>query len=121
MKVIDGEICIFNGKLEHSNLTCKEDLRLYKEVYNFDMQPPVLVYTKPDSQVYVVWEKSEINEFAQNHIYKYYPAWKQSNILRDNNSNEISKMGTFIDAVRAWSNSDNPDPWDGSLELIVPE
>jgi hypothetical protein len=29
-------------------------------------------------------------------------------------------MGIFIDAVRDWSNQTNPDPWDGSLELIIP-
>jgi hypothetical protein len=29
-------------------------------------------------------------------------------------------MTAFIDAVRAWYNSETPDPWDGSLEQITP-
>ena len=34
---------------------------------------------------------------------------------------ELTKMKTFIDAVRAWANQDPlPDPWDGSLENITP-
>lgn len=122
MKLIDGEICIFNGKKEVIGISCKNDLLRHKQVWDLNQTPPVLLHTKSDSQVYIVWEKSEINEFAQNHIHKYYPAWKQSNILREGSTAEISKMGAFIDAVREWSNQENPaaDPFDGSLELIAP-
>ena len=49
-----------------------------------------------------------------------YPEYKQLNILRGSNQVEIAKMNTFIDAVRAWANSTNPDPWDGTLDSIVP-
>lgn len=120
MKIIEYGMCVWNGPKGSQGITSKEDLLKYKEVYDFTQNPPVLVYTKTDEEVYIEWEKEEINEFAQEHIFKYYPSWKQSNILRENNPQEVTKMGNFIDSVRAWSNQVNPDPWDGSLELILP-
>ena len=49
-----------------------------------------------------------------------YPLWKQSNITQAG-GDELTKMKTFIDAVRAWANQDPlPDPWDGTLEAITP-
>ena len=120
MKIIEYGMCIWNGPKENKGILCKNDLDKLKDVYDFTQDPPVLVYTKTDEELYIVWEQSEINEFAQNHIYKYYPTWKQSNILRENNSEEVTKMGSFIDAVRAWSNQPNPNPWDNSLEQIIP-
>lgn len=33
-----------------------------------------------------------------------YPLWKQLNILRKNDSVEVSEMGQTIDAIRDWSN-----------------
>lgn len=120
MKIIEYGICVYDGSKESHKINSKEDLLRYKEVYDFTQDPPVLIYTKTDQEVYIEWEKSEINQFAQDYIFKYYPSWKQSNILRENNPQEVTKMGNFIDAVRAWSNNTNPDPWDGSLEQIVP-
>jgi len=119
MKIIEYGLCIWNGTKENKRISCKDDLLHLKQVYDFTQDPPVLVYTKTDEELYVEWEKSEINQFAQEHIYKYYPVWKQSNILREGNEVEILKMSSFIDAVRAWSNQENPDPWDGSLENII--
>jgi len=120
MKIIEYGICVWNGTKENKGITCKDDLLKYKEVYDFTQDPPVLVYTKTDEEFYAEWENSEINEFAQEHIFKYYPSWKQSNILREGDQTEITKMGTFIDSVRSWSNGENPDPWDGTLDLIQP-
>jgi hypothetical protein len=120
MKIIEYGICVWNGTKENKGITCKDDLLKYKEVYDFTQDPPVLVYTKTDEELYAEWENSEINEFAQEHIFKYYPSWKQSNILREGDQTEITKMGTFIDSVRSWSNGENPDPWDGTLDLIQP-
>lgn len=120
MKIIEYGICVYDGSKEGHKITSKDDLLIYKQVFNLTQDPPVLIYTKTDEEVYIEWEQSEINEFAQEHIFKYYPSWKQSNILRENDSQEVTKMGNFIDSVRTWSNGQNPDPWDGSLESIVP-
>jgi hypothetical protein len=120
MKIIEYGLCIWNGTKENKGITSKDDLLKYKEVYDFTQDPPVLVYTKTDEELYIEWENSEINEFAQQHIFKYYPSWKQSNILRENNPDMVTEMGGFIDAVRTWSNQASPDPWDGSLEQIIP-
>jgi len=83
-------------------------------------EPPTLVYTKSDEELYIEWEASEINQFAQEQIFKFYPLWKQQNISLEGNEVKLARMTTFINAVRAWSNSENPDPWDGSLEEITP-
>lgn len=120
MKIIEYGNIVWNGPKENKGILCKNDLDNLRYVYDFTQTPPVLVHTKTDEELYIEWENSEINEFAQEHIFKYYPSWKQSNILRENDSEEVTKMGIFIDAVRDWSNQTNPDPWDGSLELIVP-
>ena len=119
MKIIEYGHCIWNGTKESKGINSKNDLLPLKQVYDFTQEPPVLIYTKTDEELYIEWEKSEINQFAQDYIYKYYPSWKQSNILREGNDVEISKMSTFINAVRDWSNQENPDPWNGSLENIT--
>ena len=119
MKIIEFGNCIWNGPKENKGINCKEDLLSLKQVYDFTQNPPALVYTKTDQELYIEWEQSEINQFAQDYIYKYYPSWKQSNILREGNEVEILKMSTFINTVRDWSNQENVDPWDGSLENIT--
>lgn len=121
MKIIEYNICVWDGPKENKGIFSKQDLDKLKLVYDFTQDPPVLVYTKTDEELYIIWEKSEINQFAQEHIYKYYPNWKQSNILREGTEVDILKMSTFINAVRDWSNQENPDPWDGSLEQIIPQ
>jgi hypothetical protein len=121
MKIIEYGICIFNGEQSKSGINSKVDLNQYKEVYDMNQDPPELLHTKTDQEVYIEWETAEINDFAQKQIHKYYPAWKQSNILRDGTAEQKNEMGVFIDSVRNWSNqSTPPDPLDGSLELIIP-
>lgn len=44
------------------------------------------------------------------HIESHYPIYRQLNILRAGEAEEIARMGAFIDACRAWSNGDHPDP-----------
>jgi len=52
------------------------------------------------------------------HIESHYPIYRQLNIMRCGEPKEIARMGAFIDACRAWSNSDSPDP--AALAAIVP-
>lgn len=86
-----------------------------KLVYDDDMN---IVHTK--TNLILEWEAADINWFAGQHIEKYYPIWKQNNITREGGA-AATTMATFIDAVRAWSNTDPlPNPWDGSLEGITP-
>lgn len=121
MKIIENGLCVYNGPKGSNGITCKDDLKRFKEVFDFAQDPPVLVYTKTDEQVYIEWTQEEINQFAQDHIYKYYPLWKQSNISREGTEEQKNTMSTFINAVRDWSNqSPLPDGFDGSLELITP-
>ncbi|WP_199154419.1 hypothetical protein [Chromobacterium sp. ASV23] len=55
---------------------------------------------------------------CESHIERYYPIWQQLNILRAGTDADKSKMGTFIDACRAWSNGPNPDQ--NLLQTIKP-
>lgn len=57
-------------------------------------------------------------DLCEQHIYHHYPTYKQLNIMRLGTAEEVAKMGAFIDACRAWSNGDNPDP--SALEAIQP-
>lgn len=92
-----------------------------KKVYGLDddgRPNGEVIHTK--TTLTLEWEIGDINWFAGQHIEKYYPLWKQNNITREGGS-AATTMNTFIDAVRAWSNTDPlPDPWDGSLDLITP-
>ena len=49
-----------------------------------------------------------INKQAFAHIDATYPQWKQSNITRIGTDEQKATMTTFIDAVRAWANGDDP-------------
>jgi hypothetical protein len=68
---------------------------------------------------YIEWEPEDINYIAGLKIKSVYPEYKQLNILRTGNQEEIDNMNTFIEAVRAWANSENPDPWDKTLDQIT--
>jgi hypothetical protein len=68
----------------------------------------------------IEWELDDIKYIAGEYIRQYYPEYKQLNIIRSGTEQEQVKMTAFIDAVRAWSNTSTPDPWDGTLEQIVP-
>ena len=61
----------------------------------------------------------QIKWAAENQIRKYYPEYKQLNILMEGNETEIAKMRTFIQAVRDWSNGPNPDL--NVVTTIVPQ
>jgi hypothetical protein len=51
-------------------------------------------------------------DLAARQILKYYPEWRQLNILRTGTEHEQIKMSQFIDACRSWSNnSSNVDPF----------
>lgn len=60
----------------------------------------------------------EARRLAGEHINKYYPTYKQLNLLRSGTKAEKDKMDTFINACRDWSNGENPDP--AALEAIQP-
>ena len=53
-----------------------------------------------------------INKQAFAHIDATYPQWKQANITRVGTDEQQTAMTTFIDAVRAWANSDDPQQAD---------
>lgn len=53
---------------------------------------------------------------ASQKINDAYPLWRQLNVMMSGTDAERQQMGAFINAVRAWSNGDNPDP--AALEAI---
>ena len=60
---------------------------------------------------------SEINQKAYNEIVEKYPLWKQANITRMKDYNEVTlaeynAMITFIDEVRAWADYEVMKIWD---------
>ncbi|MBM2883171.1 hypothetical protein JFK97_02095 [Chromobacterium phragmitis] len=55
---------------------------------------------------------------CDDRINRYYPVWQQLNILRSGTTEEQATMDQFINACRAWSNGDQPDP--AELEKIQP-
>lgn len=58
-------------------------------------------------------------DLCRNHIFKYYPDWKQLDIMRRGTKEANDKMNTFIDTCRDWSNdSTNNDPF--GLEGVEP-
>ena len=92
----------------------QDDVDTLKKVYDGET---LLEYEK---NITVEWDVLDINWLAGQHIVKFYPIWKQSNILIAGGP-QLTIMTAFIDAVRAWSNtSPLPNPWDGSLEKITP-
>lgn len=56
----------------------------------------------------VAKQQADINETANKYIVSIYPEWKQLNILRAGTTDEKEAMSNFIDSVRDWSNSANP-------------
>lgn len=57
-------------------------------------------------------------ELCAQHIAKFYPEWKQLNLLRSSTKAQKEQMTAFIDACRAWSNAEKPNPVD--LAAIQP-
>lgn len=56
-------------------------------------------------------------QIAYKTITKFYPEWKQLNIIQDGGE-ELAKMNSFIKLVRDWSNGTSNDPF--SLENAEP-
>ena len=50
----------------------------------------------------------DINDRCESHITTYYPIGKQLTIDRLGTNEEKTRMYTFIDACRAWANSEHP-------------
>jgi len=78
-------------------------------IAELDIDPATLTFS---------YSADETREMARVKIEHHYPTYKQLNILRAGTEAEIGQMGTFIDAVRAWSNGENPGP--AELEAIQP-
>ena len=57
-------------------------------------------------------------DLCAQHIAKFYPEWKQLNLLRAGTKAQKDQMTAFIDACRAWSNAEKPNPAD--LAAIQP-
>jgi hypothetical protein len=102
---IDIKTFLFQGGEEAYSVLYKEEN--VEEVYEIRE----LVYE---------FEDYEISEYATNHIYKYYPIWKQVNIDRSGSDEEKNKMVDFINRVKEWTNSENPQLLDDSLTNILP-
>ena len=104
---------------QHSDIKTKEQFEIRKNVYKLNEETGEYEIAGQDN-CWIEWELEDIKFIAGEYIRKYYPEYKQLNILRTGTAEEQEKMTAFIDAVRAWSNAESPDPWDGSLEDIVP-
>jgi len=78
-------------------------------IAELDLDPATLTFS---------YSEDETREMARIKIERHYPTYKQLNILRAGTEAEIGQMGTFIDAVRAWSNGENPVP--AELEAVQP-
>lgn len=115
MLIKEDGLIIYKFPAGKYGITTQAEVDALKNVYDEDFN---LIHTKDN--ITVEWDVADINWFAGQHIEKYYPLWKQSNITREG-GDDLTTMNTFIDAVRAWSNQDPlPDPWDGTLEEITP-
>ncbi len=102
---------------EFSQIKTPEDFERFKEIWQPDAHGTMHYVGKDNCSI--VWEPVDINYVAGNKIRSVYPEYKQLNVLRSGDSVAINKMNTFIDSVRAWANSTNPDPWDGTLDAIT--
>ncbi|ABU70959.1 hypothetical protein [Vibrio campbellii] len=61
----------------------------------------------------------DINERCEEHITYFYPIGKQLTIERVGTEEEKNLMYSFIDACRAWANSEHPKAKD--LSVIKPQ
>lgn len=104
---------------QYSDFKTKEAFDLRRNVYQLNEETEEYELVGQDDCL-VEWELDDIRYISGEYIRRYYPEYKQLNIIRTGTTEEQTKMTAFIDAVRAWSNGVSPDPWDGSLELIVP-
>lgn len=61
----------------------------------------------------------DVNNRCELHITEFYSVGKQLTVERVGTDNEKATMHNFIDACRAWANSEHSKPKD--LYLIKPE
>ena len=116
MIIREGETILYRSLPGKYEIATQEQFEAIKNVYDDQGN---IIHVKEDLSIQ--WELADINWFAGQHIEKYYPLWKQSNITREG-GDALTRMNTFINAVRAWSNTTPlPNPWSGSLEVIIPE
>jgi hypothetical protein len=108
-----------NVPYQYSDFKTKEQFDLRRNVYQQNTETGEYELVGQDN-CSVEWELDDIRYISGEYIRRYYPEYKQLNIIRTGTEQEQTKMTTFIDAVREWSNGENPDPWDGTLEQIVP-
>jgi len=104
---------------EYSDIKTPEDFEEHKKVFEFDEETGTGTLVGMDD-VTIEWELEDINYIAGKKITAVYPEHKQLNILRNGTTEQQEEMTTYIDAVRDWANSQNPDPWDGVLDAIQP-
>ena len=102
---------------EFFNVKTPEDFERFKEVYQQDSDGNYQYVGKDDC--HIEWDITDINYIAGLKIKQTYPEYKQLNILRSGTQQEVDTMNSFIEAVRSWANSENPDPWDGTLDAIT--
>ena len=104
---------------EYCEIKTPEDFEEHKKVFDFNEETGTATLVGTDV-VTIEWEHEDINYIAGKKITAVYPEYKQLNILRNGTTEQQTAMTTFIDAVRNWANSENPDPWDGVLDAIQP-
>jgi hypothetical protein len=110
----------FGGQLEWEgtgDLYTIEVDQMLKTAYNQDGSTRSRV---EDGHIFV-YEVTDDDRraIASRQILKFYPEWKQLNILRTGSTEEQNIMATFIDACRAWSNDpSNEDPF--GLDSLIP-
>lgn len=104
---------------KYHEIKTPEDFEEHKKVFEFDEETGTATLVGMDD-VTIEWELEDINYIAGKKITAVYPEHKQLNILRTGTVEQQAAMTTFIDAVRDWANSENPDPWDGTLDSIHP-
>jgi len=104
---------------EFSDIKTPAEFELHKQTWEYDEETDQYNLISTDD-VSIEWEPIDINYIAGEKIKAVYPEYKQLNIMRTGTDEQVAAMTAFIDAVRAWANGDNPDPWDGTLDAIQP-
>lgn len=75
-------------------------------------------YGEPQIELSAEATAIRARRLCAEHITTHYPEWKQLNLLRAGTKAQKDQMTAFIDACRAWSNTDKPNPVD--LAAIQP-
>ena len=118
MKIYYDGVLAAQESYGRGTIKTQADWNDYIQVHEQDDQGNWTITT--DTTASFEWELADINYIAGKKITSVYPEYKQLNIIRNGTDDEQATMQTYIDAVRAWANSTDPDPWDGSLDAITP-